>query len=72
MLLKAGILHNGGRIRERRAKLTIGFDACVRKALDDAKCKFINAQQAPTLQAINALRDAAQRLLLLFEDFSVE
>ena len=64
MLLKAGILHKGGRIREKRAKLTIGFDACVRKALDDARCKFITTQQALTLQAINALRDAAQHHLL--------
>src|SRR6266436_7271948 len=44
MLLKSCILHKGGRIREKRAKLTIGFDSCVRKALDDAKCKFISAQ----------------------------
>jgi hypothetical protein len=32
MLLKASILHRGGRIREPRAKQTVGFDACVRKA----------------------------------------
>ena len=32
MLLKAAILHRGGRIRESRAKETIGFDKCVRVA----------------------------------------
>lgn len=30
MLLKAGILHKGGKIRAPRAKQAIGFDACVR------------------------------------------
>ena len=37
MLLKASILHRGGRIRERRAKETIGFDACVRRSLSDGR-----------------------------------
>ena len=41
MLFKAAILHRGGRIREPRAKQTIGFDACVRKGLSDAKVKFL-------------------------------
>lgn len=36
MLLKAAILHKGGKIRERRAKNTLGFDACVRRGLSDA------------------------------------
>ena len=31
LLLKAAILHKGGRIREPRAKETIGFDKSVRK-----------------------------------------
>lgn len=33
MLLKAAILHRGGRIRDRGEKNTIGFDSCVRRAL---------------------------------------
>ncbi len=37
MLLKGAIVHRGGRIREPRAKQTIGFDACVRKALPDPR-----------------------------------
>lgn len=63
MLLKASILHRGGKIREKRAKQTIGFDACVRKALSDGFVKFITEEQALTLQALNSLRDAAQHHL---------
>ncbi|MBI4267948.1 MAG: hypothetical protein HY662_04100 [Chloroflexi bacterium] len=64
MLLKASIVHRRGRIRERRAKETIGFDKCVRCALSDGNIKFINEEQALTLQGINGLRDAAQHHLL--------
>ncbi len=64
MLLKASILHRGGKIRERRAKQTIGFDACLRKALSDGKIKFLSNEQVLTLQVINSLRDAAQHHLL--------
>lgn len=64
MLLKAGIVHKGGRIRERRAKQTIGSDACIRRALSDGRIRFLSEDQAFTLQAINSLRDAAQHYLL--------
>jgi hypothetical protein len=64
MLLKAAILHRGGRIREKRAKQTIGFDACVRKSLSDGEIKFLKEEQALVLQTINGLRDAAQHHLL--------
>lgn len=64
MLLKAAILHRGGRIRENRAKETIGFDACVRRAISDARIKFLSNEQALVLQTINGLRDAAQHHLL--------
>ncbi|MBN2465420.1 hypothetical protein JXD38_07330 [candidate division WOR-3 bacterium] len=64
MLLKAAILHRGGRIREPRAKQTIGFDTCVRKALSDGEVKFLKDEQALALQSINSLRDAAQHHLL--------
>ena len=64
MLLKASLLHRGGRIRERRAKETIGFDACVRRALSDGAVKFLTKPQALTLQVVNGLRDAAQHHLL--------
>jgi hypothetical protein len=64
MLLKASLLHRNGKIREPRAKQTIGFDACVRKALSDANVKFLTREQALTLQSINSLRDAAQHHLV--------
>jgi hypothetical protein len=64
MLLKAAIVHRGGRIREKRAKQTIGFDACVRKSLSDGKIKFLKEEQVLVLQTINGLRDAAQHHLL--------
>jgi len=64
MLMKAAIVDRGGRIREKRAKETIGFDACVRKGVSDGRVKFLSAEQALTLQSINGLRDAAQHHLL--------
>jgi len=64
MLFKATILHRGGRIREARAKQTIGFDTAVRKGLSDAKLKFLTDNQALTVQMINSLRDAAQHHIL--------
>lgn len=64
MLLKAAILHRGGRIREKRAKETIGFDACVRRSLSDGKIKYLSEEQALVLQTVNGLRDAAQHHLL--------
>ena len=60
MLLKAAILHRGGRIREKRKSHTIGFDSCVSKALTDGAIKFITDEQALTLSTLNAMRDAAQ------------
>jgi hypothetical protein len=71
MLLKAGILHRGGRIREKRAKETIGFNACVNKALTEGKVKFLTPEQALTLQALNGLRDAAQHYLLELPEHSL-
>lgn len=67
MLLKASILHRGGGIREKRAKKTIGFNACVRRSLSDGAIKFLTEEQALVLQTINGLRDAAQHLLDISE-----
>ncbi|MBI3072796.1 MAG: hypothetical protein HYY84_11835 [Deltaproteobacteria bacterium] len=64
MLMKAAILHRMGRIRERRAKGTIGFDACVRRSLSDGTIKYLSEEQALVLRTINGLRDAAQHHLL--------
>ena len=62
--MKAAILQRGGRIRDNRAKQTIGFDACVQRSLSDGKIKYLTATQAVALQTINGLRDAAQHHLL--------
>ena len=64
MLMKAAILQRGGAIRDRRAKETIGFDACVRRSLSDGQIKYLTENQALVLQTINGLRDAAQHHLL--------
>ena len=64
LLLKAAIVHRGGRIREPRAKETIGHDKCVRKCLTETPVKCLNEDQALTIQVINSLRDAAQHYLL--------
>jgi hypothetical protein len=50
MLFKAAILHRGGRIREPRAKQTIGFGASVRKGLSDSRLKFLSESQALVVQ----------------------
>ena len=62
MLLKASILHKGGQIRKPRERQTIGFE-CVRAELD-GRVKFLDSDQALTLQMIKSLRDAAQRHLI--------
>ena len=64
MLMKAAILQRGGKIRDRDAKETIGFDACVRRSLSDGKIKYLSKNQALVLQTINGLRDATQHHLL--------
>jgi len=64
MLMKAAIIHRGGKIREPRAKETIGFDRCVRRSLTDGRIKYLEEEQALVLQTINGLRDAAQHHLL--------
>ncbi len=64
MLLKAAILHLGGQIRDRGAKNTIGFDACVRRALSTGGLGFLSQEQALVLQTINGLRDASQHHLV--------
>ncbi len=64
LFLKAVIVHRGGKIRESRAKETIGFDSCVRKCVSDPKLKCISEEEAITVQVINSLRDAAQHYLL--------
>jgi len=60
LILKAAIIHRGGKIREAYERETIGFEKCVRKCLDDANLKFLSVDEGLTVQIINSLRDAAQ------------
>ena len=71
MLLKAAIRHRQGKIRKPREKQTIGFDACVRKGLTDARVKFLTDERALTLQAINGQRDAAQHYLVDMSEYQL-
>jgi len=64
MLLKASIIHKGCKIKEKGAKETIGFSACVRKGFSDNAIKFLSETDVLTLQTINGLRDAAQHYTL--------
>lgn len=60
LLLKALILHKGGKIREPYQKETIGFEKCVRKCISDSQVKCISEEEGLTIQIINSFRDAAQ------------
>ncbi len=64
LLLKSVIVHGNGKIREPRAKETIGFDACIRKCISDATIKCLTEEEALTIQIINSLRDAAQHYIV--------
>jgi len=64
MLLKAVIVHKGGKIREKKAKGTIKFDHCIRKCLSDSQVKCLTEEQALAIRMINNLRDAATHYLL--------
>lgn len=64
MLMKAAILHRGGRIRDRHGNETIGFDACLQRSLNTGAIKYLTKEQAIVLQTINSLRDAAQHYFL--------
>lgn len=64
LLLKAAIVHKGGRIREPGEKETIGHDKCVRVCLSDPKLLCLSNEQALTIQIVNSLRDAAQHYML--------
>ena len=64
LLMKATILHKGGKIRGKGEKETIGHDKCVRVCLTDEKAKCLTKEQALTIQIVNSLRDAAQHYML--------
>lgn len=64
MLMKAAIVHRGGRIRDKSTGDTIGFDTCVGRALSDGQIKYLTEEQSFVLKAIHGLRNAAQHYLL--------
>ena len=64
MLLKAAIVHRGGKIQKPGESQTIGFDECLRKGLSDGRIKFLREEQVQQLQALNNLRDGAQHYLI--------
>ncbi|MCW5921455.1 MAG: hypothetical protein KIS77_03870 [Saprospiraceae bacterium] len=64
MLLKSGILHKGGQIRDKRKSETIGFSMCVKRALSEGAIRFLSEGESLTLNTINSLRDAAQHHVL--------
>lgn len=68
MLLKAAIVHKGGKIFDGTSGKSIGFDKCVRLGLSSGKVKFLTDEQVLTLQVINESRDAAQHYLLLVSE----
>ncbi len=65
MLLKGAILHKGGKIRSNEStdSYTIGFDKSVRIGLTGER-KFLEENEAFSLQILNKLRDAAQHHLI--------
>ena len=64
LFLKGAILHRGGRIRDKHAKETIGFEKAVRKCMSEEPVKFLADEEALTVQMLNSLRDAAQHYIL--------
>ena len=64
MLMKAAILHRGGRIRDKGSSETIGFESCVRRSLSEATVQYLSNEQAVVLRALNTLRDAEQHYYL--------
>jgi len=71
MLLKAAILHRGGRIWKRGEKQTIGFESCINLCLLDERVKFLTNDQATVLRLLNALRDAAEHHLVLLSELEL-
>ncbi|MCI4327196.1 MAG: hypothetical protein L3K16_06150 [Thermoplasmata archaeon] len=68
LLLKAAILHRGGRIRKRRATTTLGFEACVNACLLEPRFKFLKPEEADTLRISNSLRDGAQHHFIIVSE----
>jgi hypothetical protein len=68
LLLKAVIVHKGGRIRRPREANTIGFEACVCKCLSEEPVKCLSESDAVALRTLNGWRDAAQHYYLVLPE----
>jgi hypothetical protein len=68
LLLKAAIVHRGGRIRRRKDPNTLGFEGCLNSCLLDPKIKFLKNEEADTLRILNNLRDGAQHHFILVSE----
>jgi hypothetical protein len=68
LLLKAAIVHKGGRIRRRKDPNTMGFEGCVNACLLDPKVKFLKNEEADTLRILNNLRDGAQHHFIIVSE----
>ena len=66
MLLKAGLLHRGGSIRLKGSSQTLGLDACIRKALTDGSLRFLDNNQALTIQTLTAFVTLVITIMLRF------
>jgi len=68
LLLKAIIVHRGGRIRRPREVNTIGFEACVSKCLTETQVACLGESDAVALRTLNGWRDAAQHYFLVLPE----
>lgn len=71
MLLKAAIVHRGGRIKEPGEDITISFDKCLAIAVSDGRIKFLTEDQASVLRALNGLRDGEQHFVADVDEHSL-
>jgi len=60
MLLKASIVHRGGRIKTTGARETHGYKTCLGIATSSAEIRFLTEADAMALRSIYALRNGAQ------------
>lgn len=68
LLLKAIILHKGGKIREPYEKETIGFEKCVRKCISEQQVRCLTEEEGLTIQILNSFRDAAQHDIVMLSE----
>lgn len=68
LLLKAVIVHRGGRIRSQRETDTIGFEKCVSVCLSNTEVRCLNQNDAMSLRTLNGWRNAAHHYYLVLPE----